>query len=435
MPRMRRYAALALPLTALMCILHASPVSAAESDTTSAAHSSGVSPGFRLMDSEQGSVTFRLMTYVRYLNQDRLDPTYTDTFGQTSLLDRRQDIHLNKMNLQFMGWVKEPKFRYLAYVWTSGTSQGQTSQVVVGGNLNYSFNKRVTLGGGIGALPGVRSTEGSFPYWLSMDNRLIADEFFRPSYTMGVWASGAVLPKLHYQAMLGNNLSQFGVDASQIDNGLNTFALALQWYPSTGELGARDGFGDFEEHSRAATRLAAHYTRSDETSQGQPNTDAFENVQIRLSDGNVIFEPGLFGPGIQVLEATYQMTSLDAAVKYRGLALEGEYYWRRIDNLDGPGVDGLSFSVLLDDGFQLQASAMALPRTLMVYMGTSRVFGERGEPFDTRLGVTWYPYKDRVVWWNFEYLYTKRSPVGGASLPYIVGGNGDTFYSSFVLNF
>jgi hypothetical protein len=235
--------------------------------------------------------------------------------------------------------------------------------------------------------------------------------------------------------MLGNNLSQFGVDASQIDNGLNTWALSLQWYPTTGEFGARSAFGDYEVHEELATRLAAHYTRSDETAQGQPNTDAFENVQIRLSDGNVIFRPELFGTGIQIREATYQMASLDAGVKFRGLTLEGEYYWRHINDLDGPGVAGLAFSTLEDDGFQIQTSAMAIPRTMQVYVSTSRVFGQYGEPFDTRLGITWFPWQDRVLWWNFEYLYTKRSPVGAASLPYLVGGTGPAFYSNFVLNF
>jgi hypothetical protein len=291
------------------------------------------------------------------------------------------------------------------------------------------------VGGGINSLPGVRSTEGNFPYWLSMDNRMIADEFFRPSYTMGIWAEGRVTERLKYEAMLGNNLSQFGVDASQLDDGLNTLSLALDWFPTTGEFGPRAGFGDFVAHDRVATRLGAHFTRSDETSQGQPNTDAFENVQIRLSDGNVIFKPGLFGSGIQIRNATYQMTSIDGGVKYHGLALEGEYYWRLIDRFGGVGVEGLTFGNLLDDGYQLQASAMVMPRTLMAYASTSKVFGQYGDPWDGRLGLNWFPWKDLVIWWNFEYLYTHRSPVGAASLPYIVGGNGDTFYTSFVINF
>ena len=236
--------------------------------------------------------------------------------------------------------------------------------------------------------------------------------------------------------MLGNNLSQFGVDAGQIDDELNTVAMALRWYPTTGEFGYRSGFGDYDEHQSVATRLGGHYTRSDETSQGQPNTDAFENVQIRLSDGSVIFKPGLFGSGIQIQEATYQMFSMDAGAKLRGFSLEGEYYWRRVDNLIGPGVaDGLSFDALRDDGFQVQASAMLLPKSLQLFTGGSKVFGEYGDPWDYRLGLNWYPWENQVIWWGFEYIYTDRSPVGGSSLPYIVGGNGNIFHTSFVLNF
>ena len=63
----------------------------------------------------------------------------------------------------------------------------------------------------------------------------------------------------------------------------------------------------------------------------------------------------------------------------------------------------LPFTSLSDHGFQLQASAMVIPR------------GAHGLADG--------------------HLHTKRSPVGGASLPYVVGGSGDTFYTSFVLNF
>jgi len=169
----------------------------------------------------------------------------------------------------------------------------------------------------------VRATEGNFPFWLTADNRLIADEFFRPSYTQGIWARGKVVDRISYRVMLGNNLSQLGVDAGQLDDGLNTLAAALIWLPTTGEFGTRGGFGDFDAHQEPATRIAAHFTRSDEDRQGQPMSDAFENVTIRLSDGNPIFKSSLFGPGIQVHNATYQMFCADGGVKYRGFSLDG----------------------------------------------------------------------------------------------------------------
>ena len=152
-------------------------------------------------------------------------------------------------------WLDDGKrTRYFLYAWTSNAGMGQGAQVVLGGNLNYTFNKYVTIGSGIFSLPGVRTLEGNFPYWLSVDSRLIADEFMRPSYTSGVRASGILRKGLIYQTMIGNNLSQLGVSAAQLPNYFKTNATALVWMPTTGEFGT--GFGDFENHQQMATRLA-----------------------------------------------------------------------------------------------------------------------------------------------------------------------------------
>ena len=35
----------------------------------------------------------------------------------------------------------------------------------------------------------LRSLDGSHPYWLASD-RVLADEFFRPGFTSGVWLTG-----------------------------------------------------------------------------------------------------------------------------------------------------------------------------------------------------------------------------------------------------
>jgi hypothetical protein len=270
---------------------------------------------------------------------------------------------------------------------------------------------------------------------VGVDSRHIADEYFRPSYTTGLWARGSVVKGLRYYAMIGNNLSQFGVDAAQLDNDLNTFSGELIWTPTTGEYGRAHGFGDFEGHEKVATPLAVHFTRSDENRQGQPDIEDFENSQIRVSDGSVVFSPGLFGEGILIDDVRYRMTSTDAGVKYRGFAFEGEYYWRVVDNFRGRGVEDLPFEELNDTGLQLQGSAMLLPKTVQLYLGGSKVLGEYGDPWDFRLGVNWFPWKNTVVRMNAEYLELHRSPVGALSLPYTVGGNGPVFQSNFMVYF
>jgi len=391
--------------------------------------------GFRLANTEYGDLNLSIYTYVRYLNQRALDPTYTDAFGNTKNVQQRQDIQLLKLQIKFLGWILNPKLRYFLYAWTSNANQGQGAQVVLAGNLQYTFNRHLTLGGGIRSLPGTRSVEGNFPFWPSVDSRMIADEFMRPSYTSGVWATGEIVKRLKYQVMLGNNMSTLGVSASRLDNKLNTLSSALIWFP-TGDFEkgfSGQGWGDFEHHDKFSTRLGFHFSRSDENKESQPSSDAFENTQLRLSDGSVIFTPDLFGPGITIADARWRMTTIDGAFKYRGYSLEGEYFWRWLDNFRGTNTQGIPQR--FDHGFQIQGTAMVVPRTLQAYVGHSRIFGQYGNPWDFRFGMNWFPFKNKVLRWNTEALYLFKSPVGYTSVPFAVGGNGWVFHSSLELAF
>jgi hypothetical protein len=387
--------------------------------------------GFTLASTDHGDINLSIYTYVRYLNQLGLDPTYTDAFGNIKKVQQRQDFQIQKLQMKFLGWVMSPKFRYFLYAWTSNASQGLGAQVVLAGNVNYTFNKHFNVAGGITSLPGTRSVEGNFPFWLGVDTRLIADEFFRPSYTSGIWARGEIVDQLKYQIMLGNNLSTLGVSAAQLDNGLNTVASALIWTPTSGDFGA--GFGDFEHHDGLAARLAAHFTRSNETKQSQPNSDQFENTQLRLEDGSVIFTPNLFGQGISITDATYKMTAFDVGLKYKGYSLDGEYFLRWLDHFHGDGTAGLP--AIFSHGFQVQTSAMVLPKIFQVYLGGSTLYGKYGNPWDFRAGMSWFPFKNKVVRWNTEILYLEKSPVGYTSVPFALGGTGPVFHTNVELAF
>ena len=291
--------------------------------------------GFLIVEQDKGEMYVRLFSYARYLNQLGIDETYTDSFGNVKTVQRRQDAQLQKFFLPFNGWFLTPKFRYYLYVWSANTSQGDPAQVVGGGNISYVFNRYVTFGAGITSLPSVRSTEGQFPYWLGVDDRLIADEFFRGSYTTGFWLKGEFATKFKYQAMIANNLSTLGVSASQIDNTFDTQSYVLQWLPTTGEFGLYGTFGDFDTHENLATRLAIHYTSSTEDKQSQPGADSIENSQIRLTDGSIIFTPNLFGDGITVNRVKYRMSSLDGGLKYKGMSFEAEYLLAMAERLPG----------------------------------------------------------------------------------------------------
>ena len=390
--------------------------------------------GFKIYEGDKGQIYMRLMAYARYLNQSGIDPTYTDSFGTVRTIDRREDFQLNKFFLPFSGWFLDPKFRYYLYVWSTNTAQGDPAQVVGAGNISYVMNSFATIGLGITSLPGVRSTEGQFPYWNGVDDRLMADEFFRPSYTTGMWLKGQFAPGVNYMAMLGNNMSTLGVSASQLDDTVDTWSVMLNWLPTTQEYGPLGAFGDFENHQELATRLGAHFTHSTEDRQQQPGTDSIENTQIRLTDGNVIFTPSLFGPGITVEKVQYQMASFDAGLKYKGYALEGEYYRRWLSDFVGPGVAAIDD--ITDDGYQLWASAMVLPSRLQAYVGLSEIFGDDfGDASELRFGFNYFPMAMRGLRLNGEWMILDNAPLGYTAFPYPVGANGDVIHVNFEYNF
>jgi hypothetical protein len=389
--------------------------------------------GFVFLRNNNGEIGLSLISYLRYLNQLGLDPTYTDAFGRTSTLDLRQDFLLNKVNITFKGWLFDPDFTFRVWVWTQNPAMGQGAQVVVGGQLGYHFSDYFNLYGGVAPIPSTRTTNWTYPNWLKMDNRTIADEFFRASYSFGIWAEGNITERILYRAMLANNLSALGVDAAQLDNEFNTMSGTIWWMPTTGEYGPGEGIGDYEYHRDFATRFGIHYTRSREDAQSQPNEDDFENTQIRLSDGTRIFQPGAFNTDGRIDRATYQMVAANAGFKYRGASLEGEFYWRWVDDFETRGF--IPVTSLYDTGFQLQGSVMLVPDRWQLYAAASKVFGQYGNPSDLTVGLNWFPFARKEMRVNMQGIYLRRSPVGGTSYPYIVGGDGWLFNTDFIITF
>ena len=389
--------------------------------------------GLILMRSDLAEVDVGLVSYLRYLNQGALAPTYTDSFGRQTTLDRRQDFQLAKVQVTFRGWLFDPRFGYNAYVWTSQAAQGEDAQVVVAGNLNYTFSDALQVFLGVQSVPSTRSTNRTFPYWLRNDNRPIADEFFRGSYTQGIWAQGKIMRGLEYRVMVANNLSALGVSAAQLDAKINTYSGALTWMPTTGEFGPANGYGDFEDHQKVATLFSAHYTSSTETAQSQPGTNSIENTQIRLSDGTLLFAVDAFDTPGRITQAFYQMAAFNAAVKYEGYSLEAEYYSRWLNHFVTEGI--VPVTHLYDDGATLQASAMAIPKTLQVYFSGSKIYGQYGDPYDAAVGINWFPFHRRDVRVNVMGLYTYRSPVGYTAYPVPVGATGFTFLTDIGVAF
>ena len=214
---------------------------------------------------------------------------------------------------------------------------------------------------------------------------------------------------------------------------MNTQSYALQWMPTTGEFGLWNTFGDYDDHQKLATRVGLHFTHSVEEKQSQPGTDGIENSQIRLSDGSIIFTPNLFAHGTTVDSVDYKMTSIDAGVKYHGMSVEGEVYQRWLTDYTGTNTGIIPD--ISDNGYQMQASAMVVPKILQAYVGWSQIFGDYGDPWEWRAGGSWYFLKTRGVRVNGEFINVHGSPVGYTAYPMPVGATGKVFHFNLEMNF
>jgi hypothetical protein len=379
--------------------------------------------GFLVGRTTYAELNISAYALVRYLNQMPAGQTFTDHLGREHDVDPRNDFFSHRIMVHFKGWIGVPKLLYHITLWTVNT----TDQKALFATIGYRFHKAFNLFGGLNGLPGSRTLLGSHPYWLGHD-RVMADEFFRPYFTHGVWATGEPIPGLWYVAMVANNNSALGITAQQLTRDF-AYGASVWWMPTTGEFGPNGGFDDWEYHEELATRFGAGGVWSTEDRFQDVISNTPENTTLRLADSINLFDLGSLAPGVQIAKARFRMMSADAGLKYHGIFVGAAYFQRWLDHFDADGP--LPVSSVVDRGFYVQAAFYPLPHTLEVYGATSWVFGDKDAGFRTQKeglgGVNWFFVPNtRNIRANLQLIYVDRSPVSSSFGYYIGGQKGPT---------
>src|SRR5436853_5781242 len=271
----------------------------------------------------------------------------------------------------FNGYVFDKKLQYNLIVWASNS----LATVIAGGLVSYQFNKALTLNAGYWSIPGSRTLTGSFPYFIQLD-RSMADNFFRPGFTQGVWATGEPLTGLYYHVFMGNGLNTLTIPTAKIDRNLVYSGIA--WWEPLGPYGppgrGRNMYDYYDAHAKPAIRIGSSYTRSREDRFSNLDQSNPENTSMYNSDGVLTFATGAFAPGVTLEEATYHMLAIDAGLKWRGVAFNGQYFYRKVNSFAANGP--LPLSSRLDRGFETSLSGFVLPRKVELYGRTSYIFGQ-----------------------------------------------------------
>jgi hypothetical protein len=117
------------------------------------------------------------------------------------------------------------------------------------------------------------------------------------------------------------------------------------------------------------------------------------------------------------------MWAVDGGLKWNGLAINGQYFWRWIDDFvaDGP----MPVESTFDHGAEIAVGHFVKPKKLMAYGRGSWVRGQYGDSHEVGGGVKWYFLPTERLWMNAEvFKITGGAPYSGAFSPYTAGMNG-----------
>ncbi|HXW03856.1 MAG TPA: hypothetical protein VD833_01385 [Vicinamibacterales bacterium] len=362
---------------------------------------------------------FNNNTQIRYLNTLDSADTFTDHLGVTREVHNRNDITVNRSMFIFAGYMFDPKLQYSLTVWTSAGA----ASIVVAGNIGWRLNRGLTLTGGYTGVPGSRSLVSTFPFFQPTD-RSMADNFFRPGFTQGVWANGQPLKGLNYLAFVGNGLNTLNISANKIDTNL-LLSGSVWWEPlgAYAEAGKSwQMYDDYFASRKTRIRLGTSFTRSREDRFSQTDQSNPDNTSIYNSDGVLAFSTGAFAPGVTVDQATCRMWAIDGGLKKNGFSVNGQYYFRWVSDFEADGP--LPLASMFDHGFELSAGQFIVPKVLVVYARGSKVFGQFASPYEYAAGSKWYFLPTERVWLTGELMRVDKAPYGGAFTPYTAGLSG-----------
>jgi len=371
-------------------------------------------------NSDDAKVPFLLKfnnnTQIRYLNTLNSNDTFTDHLGNVREVHRRNDITVNRSMFIFAGYMFSPKLQYSLTVWTSAGA----ASIVVAGNIGWRFSKKLTLTGGYTGVPGSRSLVSTFPFFQPTD-RSMADNFFRPGFTQGVWANGELVKGLNYLVFVGNGLNTLNISANKIDTNLLT-AGSVWWEPlgPYGEPGKSwQMYDDYSARKNVRIRIGTSFTRSREDRFSEIDQSSPDNTSIYNSDGVLAFSTGAFAPGVTVQKASYKMWAIDGGVKKSGFSVNGQYYFRWLNHFEADGP--LPLKSTFDHGFELSMGKFIVPKKLVLYARGSKVFGQFANPYEYGGGFKWYFLPTERLWMTGEIMRVERSPYSGAFTPYTAG--------------
>jgi hypothetical protein len=354
--------------------------------------------------------------------------SWTDSAGNNWPVRNINSFNINRFLLSFNGYVVDERLVY-NFALFGTTDAGIRSGVVPIGILGWKFSEAAMLGAGMSQVPGTREWLQSTPWTVGVD-RSMANTFFRPGFSPGAAAVGSLYDKtLFYTAGVWNAID--GGSTGVLRRGTAMAWAGNTWWEPLGPFGL--GNSDMEHHDEPVVRLGCSGvyapTYSPSILGGNP-----EDTIVRLSDGTAIYRRGALGPGdSRVTQFIYRLATIDAAIKWKGVGLSGEYYFRLLDRFQGIG--SFDRTSMFDQGGMGYLSWCFVPRSHEIYGRSSFVTGPYGTGQEYGGGLNWYLKESRQARLTLEALYMNRNPAQNILYPYRAGYTGTAIQTQFMVTF
>ena len=350
-------------------------------------------------------------------------------------------FEINRFFLTSEGYVTDERLRYSLTLFGT-TNNGNNSAIAPLGFVGWKFNNQVMMLGGVSFVAATREW-GTSSRWVQGIDRSMANTFFRPSYSPGFEFRGKLLDgELRYRGGVWN-----GIDGSRA--GVNRSGTAMAWAGNVAwePLGAYGPYySDMEVHCEPVVRLGCSGMHALTPTSNQ--SESFSNPEdtlVRLSNGTPISAPGAIQAATKITKVRVQLATVDIGWKYKGTALNFEYYFRLLDDFSGqtippptiPPTPPTSIPVgspsIFQQGGAGSFSFCLIPKRLGIYGRSGGVTGPNGTGQEYGGGFNFYPKNNRQTKFTFEVLYYNRSPANNALYPYRAGYSGTAIQTQMLV--
>ena len=257
----------------------------------------------------------------------------------------------------------------------------------------------------------------------------MANDFFRPDRTIGIWASGRIRDAFNYEVMVGNGYRTSNIPNSATDNKF-TFAATNYWDPH-GDFGGQ--LVDYDYSCAPLVRYGHSFVFSPVSDDQLAGVPLGEADFVRLTDGTRLGQLGSLTPGVTASNFDIYFYGVDAAAKWRGWSINAEVFLRWIENIRGDGA--LTITDLLQRGFYVEGGRFLIPQKLDVNLRYSQVSGLFGDSSEYSGGVNWYPLETHKMKISCDVTVLDGSPLNNTTSDILVGDSGVLFRTQFQAEF